>query len=80
MRVRLRLWAWLTDAGQTFEGGISGQPNAEAHGAYAFCALGCLALLDHPGRSISRCVHGICTVQGPPIPPSPHPWQKSAAY
>ncbi|KAK4127211.1 terpenoid cyclases/Protein prenyltransferase [Parathielavia appendiculata] len=37
---------------QTFEGGISGQPNAEAHGAYAFCALGCLALLDHPGRSI----------------------------
>ncbi|KAL2176164.1 terpenoid cyclases/protein prenyltransferase alpha-alpha toroid [Thermothelomyces heterothallicus CBS 202.75] len=38
---------------QTYEGGISGQPNAEAHGAYAFCALGCLALLDHPGRSIS---------------------------
>ncbi|KAJ4293795.1 CAAX farnesyltransferase (FTase) subunit beta [Collariella sp. IMI 366227] len=38
--------------GQTFEGGISGQPNAEAHGAYAFCALGCLALLDHPSRSI----------------------------
>ncbi|KAK3905205.1 terpenoid cyclases/protein prenyltransferase alpha-alpha toroid [Staphylotrichum tortipilum] len=37
---------------QTFEGGISGQPNAEAHGAYAFCALGCLALLDHPSRSI----------------------------
>ncbi|SPQ27014.1 63b1b291-bda4-4157-aaca-05b1eedb3a7d [Thermothielavioides terrestris] len=37
---------------QTFEGGISGQPNAEAHGAYAFCALGCLALLDHPARSI----------------------------
>ncbi|KAL2162050.1 hypothetical protein VTH06DRAFT_7835 [Thermothelomyces fergusii] len=38
---------------QTYEGGISGQPHAEAHGAYAFCALGCLALLDHPGRSIS---------------------------
>ncbi|KAL2136093.1 hypothetical protein VTI74DRAFT_5499 [Chaetomium olivicolor] len=37
---------------QTFEGGISGQPNAEAHGAYAFCALACLALLDHPSRSI----------------------------
>ncbi|KAL2016860.1 hypothetical protein VTK56DRAFT_2935 [Thermocarpiscus australiensis] len=37
---------------QTFEGGISGQPNAEAHGAYAFCALGCLALLDQPSRSI----------------------------
>ena len=41
-------------SGQTFEGGISGQPNAEAHGAYAFCALGCLALLDHPSRSIPR--------------------------
>ncbi|KAK4111334.1 terpenoid cyclases/Protein prenyltransferase [Canariomyces notabilis] len=39
---------------QTFEGGISGQPNAEAHGAYAFCALGCLALLDHPGRIFQR--------------------------
>ncbi|KAK4252411.1 terpenoid cyclases/protein prenyltransferase alpha-alpha toroid [Corynascus novoguineensis] len=38
---------------QTYEGGISGQPNAEAHGAYAFCALGCLALLGHPSRSIS---------------------------
>lgn len=43
--------------GQTFEGGISGQPNVEAHGAYAFCALGCLAILDHPSRSIPRYVH-----------------------
>ena len=40
--------------GQTFEGGISGQPNAEAHGAYAFCALGCLALLDDPRHTIPR--------------------------
>ncbi|KAK0628947.1 terpenoid cyclases/protein prenyltransferase alpha-alpha toroid [Bombardia bombarda] len=39
---------------QTFEGGISGQPDVEAHGAYAFCALGCLALLDHPRRIIPR--------------------------
>ncbi|SPO04965.1 related to RAM1 - protein farnesyltransferase, beta subunit [Cephalotrichum gorgonifer] len=39
---------------QTFEGGISGQPNAEAHGAYAFCALGCLSILDAPHRSILR--------------------------
>lgn len=44
----------LTPPGQTYEGGISGQPNAEAHGAYAFCALGCLALLDHPARSMQR--------------------------
>jgi protein farnesyltransferase subunit beta len=39
---------------QTFEGGISGQPDAEAHGAYAFCALGCLAILDIPRRSIPK--------------------------
>ncbi|KAK3381423.1 terpenoid cyclases/protein prenyltransferase alpha-alpha toroid [Podospora didyma] len=39
---------------QTFEGGISGQPNAEAHGAYAFCALGCLSILGDPRRIIPR--------------------------
>ncbi|KAK0709698.1 terpenoid cyclases/protein prenyltransferase alpha-alpha toroid [Lasiosphaeria miniovina] len=39
---------------QTFEGGISGQPDAEAHGAYAFCALGCLSLLGHPSQVIPR--------------------------
>lgn len=40
--------------GQTFEGGISAHPDAEAHGAYAFCALGCLAILDSPDRIIPR--------------------------
>ncbi|KAI0133604.1 prenyltransferase and squalene oxidase [Xylariales sp. AK1849] len=39
---------------QTFEGGISGKPDAEAHGAYAFCALGCLTILDAPHRIIPR--------------------------
>ncbi|KAG8157478.1 hypothetical protein KVR01_012520 [Diaporthe batatas] len=39
---------------QTFEGGISAHPGAEAHGAYAFCALGCLAILDSPDRIIPR--------------------------
>ncbi|KAK0641173.1 beta subunit of hypothetical CAAX farnesyltransferase [Cercophora newfieldiana] len=39
---------------QTYEGGISGQPNAEAHGAYAFCALGCLALLGDPRQVVPR--------------------------
>lgn len=39
---------------QTFEGGISGKPDAEAHGAYAFCALGCLSILDAPHRIIPR--------------------------
>ncbi|KAJ3557336.1 hypothetical protein NPX13_g9949 [Xylaria arbuscula] len=39
---------------QTFEGGISAKPGVEAHGAYAFCALGCLAILDAPHRIFSR--------------------------
>ena len=34
--------------GQTFEGGISGAPQTEAHGAYAFCALACLCILGPP--------------------------------
>ncbi|KAI0183177.1 terpenoid cyclases/protein prenyltransferase alpha-alpha toroid [Xylaria flabelliformis] len=44
---------------QTFEGGISARPGAEAHGAYAFCALGCLAVLDAPHRIFPRFV---CTI------------------
>ncbi|OHE94247.1 prenyltransferase and squalene oxidase [Colletotrichum orchidophilum] len=39
---------------QTFEGGISGKPDGEAHGAYAFCALGCLSILDTPHRIIPK--------------------------
>ncbi|KAF7558949.1 hypothetical protein G7046_g5219 [Stylonectria norvegica] len=39
---------------QTYEGGVSAKPGVEAHGAYAFCALGCLAILDSPHRSIPR--------------------------
>ncbi|TVY24793.1 Protein farnesyltransferase subunit beta [Lachnellula hyalina] len=33
---------------QTFEGGISTKPDAEAHGAYAFCALACLCIIGDP--------------------------------
>ena len=33
---------------QTFEGGISGAPHNEAHGAYTFCALACLCILGPP--------------------------------
>lgn len=39
---------------QTFEGGISGAPTGEAHGAYAFCALACLSILDAPHISIPK--------------------------
>lgn len=41
-------------AGQTFEGGISGSPQTEAHGAYAFCALACLSILGPPHQIIPR--------------------------
>lgn len=39
---------------QTYEGGIAGAPNNEAHGAYAFCALACLSIIDSPARSIPK--------------------------
>ncbi|PKY02673.1 CaaX farnesyltransferase beta subunit Ram1 [Aspergillus campestris IBT 28561] len=41
---------------QTFEGGISGSPGSEAHGAYAFCALACLCILGQPEVTVSRCM------------------------
>ncbi|KAK2786977.1 CAAX farnesyltransferase (FTase) subunit beta [Onygenales sp. PD_12] len=39
---------------QTFEGGISGSPGTEAHGAYAFCALACLCVLGDPVEMINK--------------------------
>ncbi|KAJ2967538.1 hypothetical protein NQ176_g9615 [Zarea fungicola] len=39
---------------QTYEGGVAAIPGIEAHGAYAFCALGCLSILDSPHRSIPK--------------------------
>ncbi|KAL4984937.1 terpenoid cyclases/protein prenyltransferase alpha-alpha toroid [Aspergillus falconensis] len=41
---------------QTFEGGISGSPGSEAHGAYAFCALACLCILGEPEVTIPKCM------------------------
>lgn len=39
---------------QTYEGGVSGTPGNEAHGAYVFCALGCLCLLGDPTEVFAR--------------------------
>ncbi|KAE9370437.1 terpenoid cyclases/Protein prenyltransferase [Stipitochalara longipes BDJ] len=39
---------------QTFEGGFSGLPDVEAHGAYAFCALACLCILGDPHVMIPK--------------------------
>ncbi|KAL3464135.1 terpenoid cyclases/protein prenyltransferase alpha-alpha toroid [Aspergillus heterothallicus] len=41
---------------QTFEGGVSGSPGTEAHGAYAFCALACLCILGQPEATIFKCM------------------------
>jgi protein farnesyltransferase subunit beta len=45
------LGSWIGRC-QTFEGGLGGAPDNEAHGAYAFCVLACLCLLDDPVKSI----------------------------
>lgn len=50
------LTAWLARC-QTFEGGIGAAPDNEAHGAYAFCLLACLCLLDAPHRSIPSTIN-----------------------
>lgn len=48
-----KLEDWIARC-QTFEGGLSGAPGNEAHGAYAFCALACLSIIDAPSRSIAK--------------------------
>lgn len=42
---------------QTYEGGIGGAPSNEAHGAYAFCALACLSIIEPPSKSIPSTLH-----------------------
>ena len=39
---------------QTFEGGISGSPQTEAHGAYAFCGLASLCILGSPREMLAK--------------------------
>ncbi len=38
-------------------------PGVEAHGAYAFCALGCLSILDSPHRSIPKYVVAVANTR-----------------
>lgn len=52
--VRTPALTHLVHLGQTFEGGISGSPGVEAHGAYAFCALACLSIIGPPEETIAR--------------------------
>ena len=43
-----------SEPGQTYEGGVSGLPDAEAHGAYAFCAVACMCILGEPKNILPR--------------------------
>jgi protein farnesyltransferase subunit beta len=47
---------WVSSC-QTYEGGIASAPNSEAHGAYAFCALACLSIIDTPSKIIPQYVY-----------------------
>ncbi|KAL5113512.1 CAAX farnesyltransferase (FTase) subunit beta [Pleosporales sp. CAS-2024a] len=44
---------WVSKC-QSWDGGISAAPGNEAHGAYAFCGLGCLALLGPPQQTLPQ--------------------------
>lgn len=48
-----KLGEWVS-ACQGFEGGISAAPGNEAHGAYAFCGLGCLSILGSPKETLHK--------------------------
>lgn len=47
------LGSWIGRC-QAFDGGISAAPGNEAHGAYAFCGLGALAILGPPRETLNK--------------------------
>jgi protein farnesyltransferase subunit beta len=44
---------WISRC-QSWDGGISAAPGNEAHGAYAFCGLGCLAIMGPPKETLNK--------------------------
>jgi protein farnesyltransferase subunit beta len=44
---------WVSKC-QTYEGGMSAAPGNEAHGAYAFCGLGCLSIMGPPKETLNQ--------------------------
>ncbi|KAF2744045.1 CaaX farnesyltransferase beta subunit Ram1 [Sporormia fimetaria CBS 119925] len=48
-----QLGDWISRC-QNWEGGISATPGNEAHGAYAFCGLGCLSIMGPPKETLNR--------------------------
>jgi protein farnesyltransferase subunit beta len=47
------LGEWVSQC-QSWDGGISAAPGNEAHGAYAFCGLGCLSILGPPKETLPK--------------------------
>ena len=47
------LGEWVSKC-QSFDGGISAAPGNEAHGAYAFCGLGCLSIVGPPKETLNK--------------------------
>ncbi|ORY13101.1 terpenoid cyclases/protein prenyltransferase alpha-alpha toroid [Clohesyomyces aquaticus] len=47
------LGGWVSRC-QNYEGGISAAPGNEAHGAYAFCGLGCLSIMGSPTETLNK--------------------------
>ena len=46
---------------QTHEGGIAGEPGAEAHGGYTFCGLAAAVLCDGArGLDLPELLHWLC--------------------
>ena len=48
-----KLGEWVRSC-QSWDGGISAAPGNEAHGAYAFCGLGCLSILGPPAETLPK--------------------------
>lgn len=48
-----KLGEWISRC-QNLEGGISAFPGNEAHGAYAFCGLGCLSIMGPPKETLNK--------------------------
>jgi protein farnesyltransferase subunit beta len=47
------LGEWVSKC-QSFDGGMSAAPGNEAHGAYAFCGLGCLSIIGSPKETLNK--------------------------
>jgi protein farnesyltransferase subunit beta len=50
-----KLPEWVS-ACQSYDGGLGSAPGTEAHGAYTFCGLGCLAILGPPKETLNKCL------------------------